>query len=366
MTKNYQLYGDPFSYYSAKALAYLKFKQISFETILPTPEIYRDIIIPRTGVQYIPVLISPDDIAVQDTTEIIDFLEERFPEPSIYPSTPCQKLTSLLFELYGDEWLLLPAMHYRWTYNEDFALKEFGRIAAPDAPQETRRKIGEKGSARFRAAIPALGITPRTAPAIEAWYEEMLGHLNTHFALYPFLLGTRPSMGDFGLFGPLYAHLYRDPWSGDMMERVAPHVAQWVQRMDDPDGAQGAFLSHDSVPETLFPILKRMFAEHFPVLAETVSHLETWLEAHADQEISRAIGEHVFTLAHGSETIAEKRLVFPYAQWMLQRVLDYYGALNPSQRVTVDEFLKAVDGQEAMRIDIKRRVMRRNNKLVPA
>jgi len=366
MTKEYKLYGDPFSYYSGKALAYLKFKDIPFDMILPTPDVYRDIIIPRTGVKYIPVLISPDDIAVQDTTEIIDFLEARFPEPSVYPATPRQKLTALLFELYGDEWLLLPAMHYRWTYNEDFAYAEFGRFAVPNAPEETRRKIGEKASAPFRSAMPALGITAHTAPALEAWYEELLGHLNAHFAAHLFLLGTRPSIGDFGLFGPLYAHLYRDPWSGAMMERVAPHVAAWVQRLNEPDGAPGAFLENDTVPETLYPILTRMFEEQFPVLADTVAQLETWIDAHEGEEISRAIGEHTFTLAHGGEVITEKRLVFPYAQWMLQRVLDYYGALTPAERVSVDALLSDTGGQDAMQITIKRRVTRLNNRLIPA
>ncbi len=366
MAQKYQLYGDPFSYYSAKALAYLKFKNIPFEMILPTPDVYRDVIVPRTGVQYIPVLISPDDIAVQDTTEIIDFLEERHPKPSIYPLNPRQKLTSLLFELYADEWLLIPAMHYRWTYNEDFAFAEFGRFAAPDAPEETRRKIGAKASARFRGAMPALGITARTAPAIEAWYEELLSQLNNHFSTHDFLLGTRPCIGDFALFGPLYAHLYRDPWSGAMMDRTAPHVARWVQRMDNPEGGEGAFLENDAVPETLFPILTRLFSEHFPVLADTAAQVEAWLETHEGEEISRAIGAHNFTLAHGSETITEKRLVFPYAQWMLQRALDCYGAFTPAQKTSVDGLLDAVGGGQAMQTAINRRVARVDNKLVPA
>jgi hypothetical protein len=88
----------------------------------------------------------------------------RFPANPIYPATPCQRLVSLLFEVptyagvvcrvvfcracgsgsrhrlrgtqvYADEWLVIPAMHYRWSFPEnlDFIYREFGRTNLPDA-----------------------------------------------------------------------------------------------------------------------------------------------------------------------------------------------------------------------------------------
>ncbi len=365
MSDLYQLYGDPFSYYSGKVLAYLRFKSIPFEMILPSPQAYKEVIIPRTGVRYIPVLLTPDDVAVQDTTEIIDFLEQRFPAPSIYPATPKQRLTALLFELYGDEWLLLPAMHYRWRYNEDFALKEFGRLTAPEAPPEHHRAIGEKAAARFRGAMPALGITEATAAAIEAWYEAFLAHMNAHFAQHPYLLGTRPSIGDFGLFGPLYAHLYRDPESGALMKRKAPEVAAWVERMDKPDATApypGEILSDDQVPETLFPVLRRMFKEHWPVLIDTANRLDAWCRDHPGEDIPRAIGQNAFAIGKVQST----RFVFPYAQWMMQRPLDAYRQLRDAEKKTVNIFLDDVDGREALAFSPPCRVARENNKLVLA
>ena len=47
-----------------------------------------------------------------------------------------QELVSRLLELYADEWLVIPAMHYRWSYNDDWIVEEFGRIAAPGATRD--------------------------------------------------------------------------------------------------------------------------------------------------------------------------------------------------------------------------------------
>ena len=50
MTAKYRLYGTPTSYYTAKVRAYLNYKTIPFEEVLTTEEIYRDVIVARTGV----------------------------------------------------------------------------------------------------------------------------------------------------------------------------------------------------------------------------------------------------------------------------------------------------------------------------
>ena len=233
MTARYQLVGAPVSYYTGKVRAYLRYKQIPFEEILATREVYRDVILPRTGVRFIPVLIADDGTAVQDSAAIIDYLEARFPTPSILPNERVGELVGLLFELYADEWLVVPAMHYRWSLPENraFAIQEFGRLSAPNASPEEQRAVGEKLSGPFAGALPHLGVTDATIPAIETSYRELLADFSTHLAEHPYLLGSRPTRGDFALFGPLYAHLYRDPASGRFMQAVAPEVAGWVERM---------------------------------------------------------------------------------------------------------------------------------------
>ncbi|MGB1580941.1 MAG: glutathione S-transferase family protein [Nevskiales bacterium] len=365
-TKPYKFYAMDHSYYSGKVRPYLRYKGIPFKEIVSTLWVYKRFIIPRTGVRFIPVLQSPDDIVVQDTTEIIDFLEQRFPDRPIYPSTPKQKLTTLLFELFADEWFLFPAMHYRWSYlneHKKWLMGEFGRVLSNHAPAPVRRLVGQQLAKQFHGFLGPLGINQDTGPAIERVYLRVLDLLNTHFQSHDYLLGTRPSMGDFALAGPLYAHLWLDPYPKQIMEREAPAVVQWIERINASEQPAGEFLENDEVPETLNPLLEIIFAEHFPILSDTVQRVAQWLEEKPNRaHISRAIGEHSFRIGGVSST----RLVFPYSQWMLQRPLDCYQALEGSERSDVDAWLSHLGGLQAMQLEIPRRVERRNNRLVAA
>ncbi len=359
----YKFYAMDHSYYSGKVRPYLRYKGIPYEEIVSTLWVYKTVIIPETGVRFIPVLQSPDGVFVQDTTDIIDFLEERFPDRPIYPSTPKQRLTALLFELFADEWLLFPAMHYRWSYvahHEKWLMGEFGRIVGKWAPAPVRRAAGRKLSKPFQGFLPVLGISDETAPGIEASYLEFLALLEAHLSKYSYLLGSRPSMGDFALAGPLYAHLWLDPYPKAIMEREAPNVVAWIQRINAEDQPQGSFLPIDEVPETVLPMLAFIFREQFPILLDTVEKVATWVDDHPEKEyVSRGIGKHDFKVGG----VAGTRLVFPYSQWMLQRPVEYYHGLNESQKEDVNALLNQVGGSEAMQVDIKKRLVRRNNRI---
>ena len=117
---DYTLYGAEVSYFTGKARAYLRWRGADFEEQVATQEVYRDIILPNVGWPVIPVMKMPDGTIVQDTADIIEQVEAaEHRQPPVLPATPLQRFVALLLQLYGDEWLTLPAMHYRWTYNED-------------------------------------------------------------------------------------------------------------------------------------------------------------------------------------------------------------------------------------------------------
>jgi glutathione S-transferase len=370
MARGYTLYGAEVSYFTGKVRAYLRYKRIPFAEVLNTPDVYRQIILPRVGWPVIPVVTTPEDEIWQDSTEIIDALESRFPDPSIYPATVRQHLVSLLLEVYGDEWLKLPAMHYRWNHNRDFAVNEFGRMSLPGATPEEQRAAGEKISKPFAGALPFLGVTPETAPAIENSYEALLGELDAHFAKHEFLLGTRPSIGDFGLFGPLYAHQYRDPASGDLMKARAPNLVRWVERMRVPSNPKGGeFLLRDEVPETLMPVLSRMMREMIPELVSVAHHLGHWQKGDGDgqpklsgTEVPRALGQHEFKLG----SVTGKRAIFPFELWMLQRPLDYIASLEEDDKLRVADVLRQSGGETLMDFPAFPRLVRRNFKLALA
>lgn len=363
MSQRHILYGSPISYYTGKVRAYLRYKRIPYVERMSTLRRYYRVIVPRTGVRMIPIVITPDDIALQDSTEIIDFLERRFPEPSVYPDTPRQRLASLLLEVYGDEWLLIPAMHYRWNYpeaNQPFLDREFGATAAPWLPGPAKRWLGKRLGARFAGFVPALGILERTKPAIERWYLDLLDTLNRHFQQHDYLLGGRPTIGDFGFMAGLYAHLYRDPYPGRLMRERSPAVAAWVERMNDPPAEPGTLLADDEVPKTLTPVFHRIFEEQFPALIDTAERLAAWRQAHPGERIPRSIGRHTFRI-DGTEG---ERAVLTYQQWMLQRPLDDYQSLGDPSRESVNAWLREVHGEEAIQYRPPTRVAREHNRLV--
>lgn len=366
----YELYALPHSYYSGKVRAYLRYKRIPHREITATLLRFFTFIIPRTGVKYIPVVRTPEDAVIQDSTAIIDAVEQRFPDRPVYPATPGQRLVALLFEVYGDEWLVLPAMHYRWSFlddkpHADDVLEHFGLLLAGRwAPRALRRAFGWRMCQPFFKSLPRLGIARETIPALEAWYEEMLVQLDAHFARHPFLLGGRPSVGDYGLMGPLYAHLARDRVPRRLMQRMAPNVLAWVDRMNAGEGREGNFLPGDEIPATLIPVLKRMFAEHVPVILDTSARLQQWLKEHPEAQtagIPRVIGKHAFTLGGARG----ERVIFPYTLWMWQRPLDHHASLVGADRAAADALLREVGGLAAMQ-PLPQRVARVDNRIVAA
>jgi len=361
MTETYKLYGAEFSLYSGKARSYLRKKGIPYEEITSTLSVYKSFIIPRTGVRYIPVVQTPEDQVFQDTTTIIDELEARFSDHSVYPTTPKQKLAALLLEVYGDEWLVIPAMHYRWNYpatNSEFIYAEFGSMVLPRAPKFIQRFIGKKVGSKFKGFVPRLGIFEHNINALESSYTQLLEDLQAHFEVHDYLLGARPCIADFGFIGPMYAHLYRDPAPGKLMRSKAPAVCEWVERMIDVEPAMrsGEFPENDEIPTTLMPVLQRMASEHLPVLLDTDIKLDEWRSANPDQpEIERFIGTHKFTV----EEVEAERAILPYAMWMFQRPVDFYQELE--ETAMVDEFLVQAGFGDALQRGLKNRVARPNN-----
>lgn len=362
MSQQYTLYGAPLSLYTGKARAYLIYKNLPYTEVFSSLKVYKSIIIPKTGVRFIPVLKTPKGEYLQDTAHIIDTLEQRHPQRRVIPTTPKQKLVSSLFEIWADEWLVIPAMHYRWNKdNFPFIYQEFGKVVAPNMPKFIRGFIGKKAGAKFKGFVPLLGITEKSISAIEQWYEgHVLPLLDKHFAEHNYLLGSKPCLGDFGLMGPLFAHLYRDPAPGALMREIAPNVAKWVERMNQVQEAEGEYLEDDQIPETLLPLLNRIFEEQWPVLANTVNSIESWVAKNPDiHTLPRTIGDHQFTIGD----ITEKRGIATFHQWKVQRVLDNYQLLSISQKAVVDEFLITVGGLESLQLSIKQPVVRINNKL---
>jgi len=113
----YSIIGRPESGYSMKVLSALRYKGVAHQWMdrFRNHKLYRE----HAQVQLIPLVFLPDGSSMQDSTPILELLEERHPEPSVHPDDPALRFLSELLEEYGDEWANKLMFHYRWGYPAD-------------------------------------------------------------------------------------------------------------------------------------------------------------------------------------------------------------------------------------------------------
>lgn len=353
----YQFYAAQESYFSAKVRPFFRYKSVPYVELAPTPAAYRDVIRARTGLAFIPVVITPDDETLQDTSDILDELERRYPEPALYPPTPVQRLVAYLLELYADEFLILPALHYRWNFAESEA-KARADFARASGDAATAAKFAD----RIKGALPFVGVNPDTIPAVEAHARELLDILSAHFAQHDYLLGSRMSLADLALLGPLYAHLSLDAVPSRILKETAPRVCAWIERMNHPEPKAGVFVAGDALPPTLRPLLELAGRDAAPMLIDNVRALEEWADSRpADMvEPPRGVGGHT-THLRGVEL---QRMTSPYTLWMVQRPLDAYTALAPAARAKVDAALAGTGLETILAYKPRHRLGKQHFKLV--
>jgi glutathione S-transferase len=363
MDKPYQHLGWDCSPYSSKTRAYFRYKEIPHQDRYPTALQMKRVVEKRVGFVIMPVVIEPNGHVLQDSEVIIDTLEDRFKTRCINPTTPCQALVSKIIALNADEWMPLIAMHTRWNIPENvsFIRRDFGRNMFPFLPSVLHPFIGDSIAKKMASYLPILGITSRTQPAIEQWLKELLAQLDLHLSEHRFLLGSKPCRGDFALFGPLYAHVRRDPGSSHFVVQHS-NVDAWIDRMKQPQQSEeGEFLAHDQIPESLFGILRRIFKEQLPVLSKTVESVNQWCDENPGKaKLPRALGELEMQIGD----VREKRKNLSFAYWKFQKVLDLYQSFNDDDVKAVNHLLSLVDGPGSLQIHLRHKLKMENYRLV--
>lgn len=322
--------------------------------------IFQSLILPRTHKGMIPVLLHvPSDTLLQDTAIIIDEFENKQNLPSFTPSSPKQRFVSSVFELIGDECLVPHAMHYRWSFpssNLGYITQEFGRIQAPDASPAEQRELSGPAVAKFSGFLPGLGVLPESIPFIESEWLYFLDQLQEHLEHHRYLLGNRPCVGDFALAGPLYAHLFRDPYPGALMKSRTPLVADYVERvmMITPERApvssssssasSFSYLPDDAIPETLLGILNNILIRNYsPLFAEEIKMLRTFRSTAAtaakkrEGVIPRGIGLVDWRLhsPDGKTSVVVSRGAQSFHCFKLQRCVSVFRSLSEADRVAL-------------------------------
>lgn len=329
MGKPWIFMGVDRSHFSAKLRPAVRYKQIHCLEYPPDmAEIQR-----RTGLGFVPVLITPDGEMLQDTTDIIDALEERVPHPPLLPPAAPDRLVCRIAELYADEFLPMVSMRTRWAYPENE--RELRRAFAAFSGSEA---AGNAVADRMASFLPVLGIDAATIPAIDAHTDDLLAALCRHFRRHRFLLGDRLSLADCALMGPLYAHLYLDRVTRRKLYDDAIEVCMWIERCNRPvPEAMGDWFA-GSYPETLVDVLALIGDDAVPAMLALEDAFHAWAAQHAQpgEPLPRGAGSYRITLRAASTSAA----VRSYVPWKLQRIRDGYAGMDAGDRAAVTDALR--------------------------
>jgi glutathione S-transferase len=285
MQKPYKLWATPNSLFSAKVRSYLLKKGLPFEEIISSDPSFVSIL-REVGHIVVPVVQTPDGKIIQDSTEIVEVIEGQVSEPSFQPKGDLLGFVARVLDAFALCELMPVAMHYRWSFREQqelFIASDFAK-AVPWLPYKERLQAASSYMDKFAGFLPNLGVTPATIPSLEDAYHEILAALEAHFQVYPYFLGGRPCVADFGMMGPMFAHLARDPIPSMLMKTKAPSVFRWTERMNNPQicdtdyrDSGVAYFRNDDIPAAMIAILKLVFSQWTPGFAADVLCFNSWL-----------------------------------------------------------------------------------------
>jgi glutathione S-transferase len=262
MPNAYRIFGAEISPYSVKVRSWFRYKGILHQWLLRNANNQAEYQ-KYAKLPIIPLVVTPEDQGFQDSTPIIDRFEPSSPQPSIHPSEPVAAFVSVLLEEFGDEWGNKWMFHYRWARDVD-QIACAGRIARMMAPTVDDQQLATAIAGvreRMVSRVWFVGSSTQTAPQIEDSFSDTVAILDQHLANRPYLFGSRPSFGDFGMWGQLY-EAWTDPTPGAIIEGRAPNLLAWIHRMLWPR-AQGEFEPWASLEPTLMPLLQRQVGRLF-------------------------------------------------------------------------------------------------------
>src|SRR3990172_7604030 len=224
MANAYRIFGIELSPYSVKVRSYFRYKRIPHEWVVrgaaQMAEFQKYAKLPL-----IPLVVTPDDQGLQDSTPLLEAMERLFPEPGIHPEDPALGFLSALLEEYGDEWGNKPMFHYRWWYeaDQDSASERIARANLPDAPDEA---VLEMASAVKQRMVPRLSFVGSSAEK----KEQREGAFES---------GVKGEFGGWGRLGPtLDPFLAREvaglffPWSSANARALAEGKTEFTVQLE--------------------------------------------------------------------------------------------------------------------------------------
>lgn len=268
-------------------------------------------------------------------------------------ATPRKRIVSCLLEAWADEFWVPFAMHYRWNYREsvEFFNEEAGRNLIPWLPQFVQNLFANQVANILIGYLPRVGVRPDQYKMIELWTEDICSKFDCHFQDNMYLLGDTPSIGDFGLAGPMVAHLGRDPYPRDKLIACYPHLKNWIERISSlsyldikqhqhmKDNETGS----DDIPETLIPIIAVILDEFLPMI-ETTSVVTNELRGVEKFGISKELlprSMRDIEIPLLGNQYKFKKSCSPFSLWKYNLVINQYTEMNEKDKDIVTKYFQS-------------------------
>ncbi len=320
----YKVYGTKRSYFTMKLESALIYYNVPWQHVTKGPEVTQ-MVETRSATHQIPVLQTPENWMINDTTPIISMMDARYPMRRLVPTGSLGVLVHLVEE-FMDEWLSRTMVHYRWNYDESakVVVKAMLGEVIPNADEETITQMQQILYTFGKKACRANGLdSENQKKKTEEEYQGILAAAQEQLSRTPFLLGDRPCVVDTVFLGGLKAHMYVDPAPRQMLGSY-PGVIDWLEnRADEWDGG-GQLLSF---PES------SGFAQHVLKLMQS-----TYLNYLKANTAAVKNGDKAFVTEMYGEEVSYKTLAYreESRQMVIRRIIHQ---LTVDERQTVEKWL---------------------------
>ncbi len=140
----------------------------------------------------------------------------------------------------------------------------------------------------------------------------------------PYLLGTAPSIADFGFIGPMLRHFGQDPTPAEIMRNEAPEVFDWLSRVWNSRATTHHVSFVNEIPRSADSMLKEIAETHLVQLTQN---------AIAFAEGRRHFAMNVQGCAYDHLPVSRYRV------WCLEQLRKAYDALPDADKNTMRQRL---------------------------
>lgn len=210
-----------------KARRMLRFKGVDFDVVeYPGFSATRAMKLSPAG--KLPVL-DIDGERIQDSSNIAEWLEQRIPDPPLYPDTPRKRAVARVWEETADESLFWFELYFRFADEPEACAASVDLLCAGRTGVE-RALFGAIVPSMMQRRLRTQGLGKLGCDEVIARFAQHLDTVSDALGDGAWLVGDAPSIADIAVVAQLSEVARTSPRRTMITER--PRVADWMARCD--------------------------------------------------------------------------------------------------------------------------------------